>query len=205
MRSCRVGPIAAIDPPFLRHRLEQVVVPPDRFGIAEKQMPALPQREMAKRDDPLLRVRLQIDQEIAARDEVQPRERRVAQQVLRREHDHVAQLLGDLEASRRAFRRSAGDARPRQAGHGGGRIDAIPRLAQIVFLGVGREHLQVEPLAGRFGLLRHQHGDRIGLLARRAGRNPDADRSAVLDARRPAARSPVPKASAMLRRRGRSR
>ena len=53
---------------------------------------------MQQRDELLLHRRLEIDEEIATTDHVEPGERRVADQALLREHDGVAQLLVDLIA-----------------------------------------------------------------------------------------------------------
>ena len=51
---------------------------------------------MEQRDDRLLHVRLEVDQHVAARDQVEPREGRVAEKVLGGEDHRVAQVLGDL-------------------------------------------------------------------------------------------------------------
>ena len=49
----------------------------DRFRCAQHQLAAIPEREMEQGDDFRLRLGIQVDQQIAARDEVHARERRV--------------------------------------------------------------------------------------------------------------------------------
>ena len=70
-----------IDPLRLGDRLEAVVETADRLGAAEKQDAALAQREMEQQKDLLLRFRAQIDQQVAAGDQVEARERRVGQHI----------------------------------------------------------------------------------------------------------------------------
>ena len=57
---------------------------PTVSDAAEKQDAAFAQREMEQREDLLLRLGAQIDQEIAAGDQVEARERRIGQHILRR-------------------------------------------------------------------------------------------------------------------------
>jgi hypothetical protein len=69
--------------------------PSGRFGRAQEQVPAFAQREVEQRQHPLLEVGFEIDQKVAAADQVHPREGRVLQQVLRRENDRLPQRLFD--------------------------------------------------------------------------------------------------------------
>ena len=57
---------------------------------------------MEERQDLLLRRRLQIDEEVAAGDEVDAGEGRVLDDVVLREDDQLAQLGDDLVAARRS-------------------------------------------------------------------------------------------------------
>ena len=84
-------PEPAVDPPFLRYWLEQVLLPGDALGGAEKQVPALAQREVEQGEHLLLDLRLEVDQQVAAADQIEPGERRVLQQVLGREGDRFPQ------------------------------------------------------------------------------------------------------------------
>src|SRR6185312_6807880 len=63
---------ATIYPPFLGYGFEQIIEPPDGFGIAEKQPSARTQAKMTQGNDALLRLLLQVDQSIAARNDIQP-------------------------------------------------------------------------------------------------------------------------------------
>lgn len=63
------------------------------LGIAEKQIAVGQQREVEQRDQAVLKLRVEVDQQVAARDEVKPRERRVLDDVVLGEDAHLAQLL----------------------------------------------------------------------------------------------------------------
>ena len=65
------------DPPLPGDGLEEILAPGDRLGRAEEQVSAFAQREVEQTQHPLLEVGLEVDQEVAAADQVQPRERRV--------------------------------------------------------------------------------------------------------------------------------
>src|SRR5438067_10151823 len=56
---------------------------------------------MEKRKNGFLRRRLQIDQKVAARDQVHLRERRVLREVVRRKDDELPQVLRNVVAVRR--------------------------------------------------------------------------------------------------------
>ena len=62
------------------------------LGAAEEQVAALVERVVEQRDQPVLQVGREIDQEVAAGDQVELGERRVAQQVVRREQADLAQV-----------------------------------------------------------------------------------------------------------------
>ena len=79
-------------------RLEEIRVRADTLGASQEQIAAVDEGEVQQRNEPLLRRGLEIDEEIAAADHVEPRERRIAEQALRREHDRLTQLLGHLIA-----------------------------------------------------------------------------------------------------------
>ena len=165
-------PDPAVDPPTLRHRLEQLFLSRDRFGRAEKQVAVRLKCEMKQRQHPLLHRRLEIDQEVAADDEVEPREGRVLQQVLRREGDRLADLPLDAvgvvlrveEALEPLGADVLVDARGINAGAGGGQHGCRD---------VGREEPQVQVLALLGHRLGEQHGKGVGLLAGGATGEPN--------------------------------
>src|SRR5260370_37192783 len=65
---------------------------------SERKGPAIPQGEVKQRDYPVLQRRVEIDEQVAARDQVEPGERRVLDEVVHREDAHLAHVLGDAVA-----------------------------------------------------------------------------------------------------------
>jgi hypothetical protein len=66
-----------------------------RLGRPEKQHAAVTQGEMEEGVNLMLRLRLQIDEKVAAADKIQAREGRVRQDVMDREDDSVAQFANN--------------------------------------------------------------------------------------------------------------
>ena len=85
----------AIDLFGLGDQCEAAIGVRDRLRSAEEQYPRLAQGEVEQRDYLRLRVRGQVDQQIAAGDEADPGKGRVGQNVLHREHDVAAQGWND--------------------------------------------------------------------------------------------------------------
>src|SRR5690606_41199023 len=81
------------DAPLLRHRLELRLRGPDRLRAAEEQAAVFLEGVLEHRQHPALRIRLEIDQKVAAADQVEARERRLREDVLLGEHHRVAQRL----------------------------------------------------------------------------------------------------------------
>lgn len=148
------------------------------FRAAEEEGPALVQGEVKQRYDLGLRLGTEIDEEVPARHEVEPRERRVGQHVLHREHHGGAQLgsypipvifLGKeaCEAGRRDIRRDRF------------RIEPLAGENDGVGIHVGGEDLQLDAaLRGRDRFV-EQHGQGIGFLAGAASGDPHPDRVIV--------------------------
>ena len=88
----------------------------------------------------LLRVAVQVDQQIAARDQVEPRKRRVAQQVVQREEHRLAQLATDAVAARLADEEALSRSSETSAAIDV-RIHAFACDADRVVVEVGREDL----------------------------------------------------------------
>ena len=123
-----------------------------------------------------LRFGAQIDQKVAARNEVETRERRVRQHVLHREHDAGAQLGRDpvgvilpAEECRQTIRRDVGLDRLR--------IEAVASDRHRIRVDVAGEDLQFDVALRDADLLAKQHGEGIGLLAGTAAGDPDSQRS----------------------------
>ena len=137
-------------------------------------MAALFQHEMEQREDLSLQRRLEIDQQIAATDEIEPRKGWIAHQVLRREHHAVAQLLGHLVSVALSFEMLPQAFR----GNVGGdvlQIEADAGFRQRFLVEVGGKDLHVAGFLRRGVLLKQQHGEGIRLFTGRASGHPDAD------------------------------
>ena len=134
---------------------------------------------MEKGNEFFLQFRAQIDEQVAATDQVEFGERRVFQHVLLGKHQHVADAfvnaIGatvglDGEKSRQPFRREVcGDAGRVQAGARGGDGPAVD---------VGCEELHRVVLLERVHALLQEDGDGIGLLSGGAAGRPDAHHGA---------------------------
>src|SRR5712671_3215342 len=148
-------------------------MPRDVLGKPEKEKAARPHRIVEQRDDLRLGLRLQIDQQIAARDQVDARERWIANDAVVREDAHVAHLprhakapcLGYKEAPEPFGRDILGQYR---------QIARRPREAQRGFIDVGGENLQPPNDPQLVHLLTQKDRNRVGLLAARATGHPDA-------------------------------
>ena len=146
------------------------------FGGAEQQPAVRLQCEVEKRDELLLQFRAQVDQHIAAADQIEFGKGRVFDDVLLGEHQQVTDGFIDAigaangfggEKARQAFgRKIGGDAGRIAAGAGGGDGPAVD---------VRGEQLHREAGLDRLHVLDQQDGDRVGLLAGGTARGPDAD------------------------------
>ena len=134
---------------------------------------------MEQRNDTLLQLRAQIDQEVAATDQVESGKGRVSEQVMLGEDQQVADALVDAvgaavglggEEARQPLRRDVGgDA---------GRVHRGARGGNRVPVDVGSKDLQRPSLLERLHPLLQQDGDRIRFLARRTAGRPDANHAA---------------------------
>ncbi len=106
---------AAVDPPFLRDRLEEVLPVSDGLGVSQKEKAPVAQGEVKQGDDLLLHLLVQVNQEIAADDQVQPGEGRIGGDVLRGENDPLADALDDLITAVPAGKEPLRAARPRRS------------------------------------------------------------------------------------------
>ena len=163
----------AIDALRFGNQLEAAFDVSDRLRAAEKKNAAFAQREVEYRNHLRLRFGAKIDQEIAAGNEVEARERRIGKHILngendlspqRRQHAVVAILLHE----------EASEPHGRHTGFNRFGVEAFAGCRHGIRIDVGREHLNRDiALCGR-DLLAEQHGERICLLARAASCDPDA-------------------------------
>ena len=176
-RHLRQAPLAdderLVDAMPLVDGAKQVLAAVDRLGDAEEEAAARPQREVDDLERVPLRLAIEVDEEVAAADQVEAREGRVLQQVVRREDDHLADLGADAVAPRVADE----EALEAVLGNVGGdrrRVDALAGGADRVVVEVGGEHLQHRRRIEAAHVLGEEHGDRVRLLAAGAGGDPDA-------------------------------
>ncbi len=131
----------------------------------------MPECEVENRDQLLVDLGLEIDHHVPTGYQVELGERRIADDVLDREHHAFAQRRVDLVG---AFivREKGVQARRRDIGGDAVGIEADARVVQGVFVDVGCEDLdpRLLLLPGKF--LQQQDRQRIGLLARRTAGHP---------------------------------
>src|SRR5919106_4768295 len=84
-------PEPAVNPPFLGYRMEQALVPGDALRGTEKQVPVLAQGKMEQSEHLLLHIRFEVDQQVAAADQIEPGKGRVLEQILWGKGGRVAQ------------------------------------------------------------------------------------------------------------------
>ena len=130
---------------------------------------------MRERQDAILPLGVEIDEQVAAAHQIHLRVRRIGEQVLRREDDGFTDLALDAIALAGLLEEAIEPVGREPLDHAAG-IEAAARGGEIVVGKVRGEDFRLQALFSRFGMLGEQHCDRIGFLARRAGRNPGADR-----------------------------
>ena len=164
------------NPLLFGDRFEPVGEVADRFGGAENEDSALAQREMEQREDLLLHLGTQVDQDVAAGYEVEARERRIGQKILRREYHRFAQLARHAVAMILLGEETI-ETRRRDILSDRLRIEPVTGDRDGIIVDVRCKDLQLHLSLRGFDLLKKEHGERVGLLARAAPGVPDADRS----------------------------
>ena len=114
---------ASEDLPLLVHRREQVAEAADALGRAQDQQTAGVQGVVHQRQELLLRLDIEVDQQVPATEDVQLRKRRIDEDVLRRKDhqvadfflDPVALALADKKPRQPLRRHVRGDARGKRA------------------------------------------------------------------------------------------
>ncbi len=153
---------------------EELLEPADALGGAEEQVSPRAHGIVEQRHHRLLQAVVEIDQEVAAGEEIHPGEGRVLHEAVAGEADQVADLGRDGEALGMgqdvAFPQGGGDVRQRR-----GRVGRLPGDLEHALVDVGGEDLHRRRHVHPPGGVGEQHGDAVGLLAARTARNPDAD------------------------------
>jgi hypothetical protein len=75
--------------------IEELLAPVDVLCAAEQQEARVAQRVVKHRDDPPLEPLIEVDEDVATARQIQPRERRIAGQIVLDEHAEVANVLAD--------------------------------------------------------------------------------------------------------------
>ena len=91
--------LLAVDAQLLVDQREQVALRADGLGLAEHQEAVRLERVVEHREQLPLQLRVQVDEDVAAEDQVEPRERRIPGEVLAREDAQVAHHLADAVAA----------------------------------------------------------------------------------------------------------
>ncbi len=164
---------AAEDALPLAHGVEQVhVAAVERLRAPEHQDPARPEGVVQDFDGAPLELGLEVDEEVAARDQIHPRERRISEQIVRREDAGVAELLDDRGRAALLGEEAPEPLRAHLARRR--RVASEPGRRERRGVDVGGEDLEPRRDVRAVRLLQHQHGVGVRLLARRAGGHPEA-------------------------------
>ena len=130
---------------------------------------------MERSEDPALSDIVEIDQEIAAADQVQSRERRIARHVLTREETEIANVLRNPVLAVLPDEKAL-EAFSRHLVQGIDGVHAGARLLQRRLADIGPENLDLQRRQAVTEVFEKSDGDGIDLLAGRAAGHPDADR-----------------------------
>ena len=125
-----------------------------------------------------LHARLQIDEHVATGDEIEPRKRSIARQVLGREHRQIAEPAADLIVPVLGLDEELSQALRRDVGADVLGIDSAARLRDCLRIDVGAKELDLNGAVVRVEEFEQAHADRVGLLPRGAAGHPDAHRIA---------------------------
>jgi hypothetical protein len=171
----RIDDLLLVDAVLLVHQGEQVGVGADRLGAPQHQKAHRPQGVVKDGHQLLLQRQAQIDQDVAADDQIQLRKRRVARQVLTGKDAHIAHRFVD-PVSPFGLDKEPPQPLGRNIFRNTRWIDAAAGMLDGGVAHVGRENLYRSSDAPLVQALQETDGHRIGFFARRTARNPDAHR-----------------------------
>ncbi len=164
---------APIQAALLVLRLEQRAAV-NQLGWAEQQQSFRMKRIVEEIDDVALQFALQIDQEIAADDQVETREGRIAQNIMLGEHHDFPHLLADAIAVVLFGEEPSQPLRPNFAFDGVG-IETLAGAAQRRLMQIACENLDARRVRHAPRLFQKQHRDAVGLFTGGAADRPGAD------------------------------
>src|SRR5260221_3044441 len=127
--------------------LKKLFKPANGLGLAQEQKAFWLEGVVQGRQNLSLQVRLEINQQIPATDQVYPREGRVAQKIVPGENKHVANELGDAVASG-FLDKEAAQSFPRKVMHEVFGIITGAAFFKHRLIEVGREKLELASVAG---------------------------------------------------------
>ena len=170
------APDIPVDPHRLGDHFKTAIDMARGFRAAQHQKAVLAQGKMKPRDDFGLRFGAEVDQEIAAGDQIEPRKRRIGDDIMNGEDHRGAKLRRNLVAvialgkePRQPVRRNIRD--------NAAAIASFPRGGDGVRIDIGGEDLELHIALCCRDMLAKQHGERIGFLAGAASGHPDAQRA----------------------------
>ncbi len=148
------------------------------LGGRQEEDAAGAERVVEGREEPVLQFRLEVDEEVPAGEQVEPREGGVLDDVLDREHHHLPDLLLDPVPAFHLHEVAAQPLGP-DVLHDVGRVDPGARGRDGVLVEVGRVDLDLEVEVALVHQLVQQDGDGVGLLSGGAARHPGAQDPAL--------------------------
>ena len=175
---CRAHPGAGpstVNAKALVHLLEQLGRLADRFGGTDQQHPVRTQREVQGLEDPPLGDLVQVDEQIAATDEIEARERRVPRHVLPREDAQVTDLFSDPVAVAESLEKTL-QALVRNVSRDVAVVHAGPRPLERRLADIGSKDLHLRGRKAIAHELQELDHDRVHLFAGGTSRHPDPDR-----------------------------
>src|SRR5216117_733924 len=169
------GRLLRIDPILFVDDGEEIGQGPDGLRHPEHQEAGVLEGIVEDRQHALLQLRLQVDEHVAAHDEVHLREGRIGGQIVPREDAELAHRLADLMLAIH-LHEEAPQPRPRDIELDIVRVDPGARLHDRGFTDIASEQLDRDDAVRVAKGLEPHDGQRVGFLSRRTPRRPDADR-----------------------------
>src|SRR5262249_53587928 len=160
------------DAKALVHHLEELGMFREALRGAEEEVAARPEGIVEHRNELLLQLRIQVDEQVAAGDQMKPEEGRVADQAVLGENAHPPYLLCDLiggpvsreEACEPPRRNVLGDV---------GRVAGLAPFGDRLDVDIGGENLNARRRAHLGKQLVRQNAEGVCLLTRGAAWHPD--------------------------------
>jgi hypothetical protein len=164
---------------LLVDRGEQLRDGGDVLRAAEEEKAGIVEREVQRREHPLLQLWTEVDEDVAAAHEIELGERRIARQIVLHERAAFADRLADPVADALDAGEVACEPLRTDAACGGLGVNADPGVVDRLVRDIGPEQLDPDVgqvLAGQE--LEQRDDEGIGLFPGRTSRAPDANRSA---------------------------